>query len=68
MSNMILLCRAYATINGYVSVRLAVLHAYLNPFVHTRTTSPEDTIRDYLILEYCSDMFSGLLSCINKYY
>ncbi len=37
-----------------VPVRSAVLHAYLNPFVHTRTMSPEDTILDYYILKCCS--------------
>ncbi len=62
MSNMILLCHAYVIC--YVSERSAALHAYLNPFVHTRTISPKDTIRDYLIFEYCSEMSSGLLSCI----
>jgi len=62
MSNMILLCHAYVIC--YVSERSAVLHAYLNPFVHMRTMSPEDTIRDYLIFEYCSDMITGMLSSI----
>ena len=58
----ILLCHAY--IICYVSERSSVLHAYLNPFVHTCTMSLEDTIRDYLIFEYCSDMITGLLSSI----
>jgi len=53
MFNMILLCHAYVIC--YVSERSAF---------HTRTMFPEDTIRDYLIFEYCSDMSSGLLSCI----
>jgi len=34
---MILQCHAYVTVNCHVSVRSAVLRAYLNPFVHTRT-------------------------------
>ena len=31
------------TVMRYVSVRSAVLHAHLIPFVHTRRMSPEDT-------------------------
>jgi chorismate-pyruvate lyase len=64
MSNMILLTHAYVTVMRNVSERSVVLHAHLNPFVHARTMSPEDTIRDYLILECRSDMISGLIYCI----
>ena len=51
MSNMILLYHAYVTIIYNVPVRSTVLHAYLNPLIHTHTMSPEDTIRDYYIFK-----------------
>jgi len=41
------------TVMRYVSVRSAVLHAHLIPFVHTRRMSPEDTNIDLTSLVVC---------------